>query len=91
VGASLERLVAFAATHSVPWVLGNHIEVSRQPHEPSVYRTVPHADERVLPFAPSKLLEIAAAVRAMGDAPKCEIYEDFVIHPTYLCAGDWNG
>ena len=44
-----------------------------------------------LPFAPSKLLEIAAAVRAMGDVPKCEIYENFVIHPTYLCTGDWNG
>jgi glyoxylase-like metal-dependent hydrolase (beta-lactamase superfamily II) len=91
VGASLERLVAFAETHSVSWVLGNHIEVSSQPHEPYVYRTVPHDDERVLHFLPSKLPEITGAVRAMGDAPTCEIYEDFVIHPTYLCAGDWNG
>ena len=56
-----------------------------------MYRTVPHDDERVLHFLPSKLPEITGAVRAMGDAPTCEIYEDFVIHPTYLCAGDWNG
>lgn len=86
-----ERLVAFEAVNAVTWVLGNHIEVSSQPHQPYVYRTVPHPDERVLQFAPSKLLEIARAMRAMGDAPRCEVFEDFVIHPTYLCDGDWDG
>ena len=53
--------------------------------------TVPHLDERVLPIAPSELTVILGAVRAMGDEPRCEIYEHFVIHPTYICASDWNG
>ena len=91
VGASLERLLAFAEAHPVSWVLGNLIEVSSQPYEPYVYRTVPHDDERALHFVPSKLLEITLAVCAMGDTPRCEVHEDFVIHPTYLCGGGWNG
>ena len=54
-------------------------------------RTIPHDDERALHFVPSKLLEITLAVRAMADTPRCEVHEDFVIHPTYLCGGGWNG
>jgi len=91
VVASIDRLVAFAAARPVAWVLGNHIEVSSEPYEPYMYGTLAHPDERALHFAPSKLREIARALHGMGDTPRCEVYDDFVIQPAYLCGFNWNG
>jgi glyoxylase-like metal-dependent hydrolase (beta-lactamase superfamily II) len=91
VATSLDRLVAFAAANPVSWVLGNHIEVSSRAREPYPYRTAAHPNERALHFAPTKLQEIADAVRAMGDTPRCEVHDYFVIQPTYLCGSGWNG
>lgn len=91
VTASLERLVRFAETHPVAWVLGNHIEMGGQPNVPYPYGTTAHPDERPLQLAPGILLEIAGAMRAMGDEPRCQVHDDFVIQPTFVCGSDWNG
>lgn len=91
VTASVDRLVAFAKSHPVDWVLGNHIEVSSQPVTPYVYGSEVHPDERALHLPSSTLDEIASAMRAMGDEPRCEVHDDFVIQPTFVCGFDWNG
>jgi hydroxyacylglutathione hydrolase len=91
VVASLDRLVAFAAANPVAWVLGNHIEVSAEPYTPYEYGTAAHPDERALHLPPTRLQEIARAAHGMGDTPRCEVYEDYVVQPTYVCGFDWNG
>ncbi|MEM1452202.1 MAG: MBL fold metallo-hydrolase [Planctomycetota bacterium] len=89
--ASLERLVTFARQNPVRWVLGCHIETSNTPFAPYRWGRAQHPDERRLEFAPSKLSDIYRAALSMGGAPECTIFEDFVIHPVYLCGITWNG
>ena len=87
---SLRRLAAFAAEHPVEWVLGCHIEMSAVPFGSYAWGTPAHPNEHVLQFRPEELIEIRDAAFAMGDTPTCRVFDDFVIHPVYLCGITWN-
>lgn len=88
---SIQKLVDWAATHPVEWVLGCHIEMSATPFGSFAYTTPVHPDEHVLQFHPRILAEILSASLGMGGDPQCEIFAEFVIHPVYKCGIKWNG
>jgi len=88
---SIRRLVNWAATHPVEYVLGCHIEMSADPGGSFAYGTQVHPNEHVLQFRPDILLKVYAAASAMGNQPACRIFDEFVIHPVYLCGIFWNG
>lgn len=88
---SMQRMVDWAASHPVRWVVGCHIEHSGMPFEPYAYGTTVHPREAPLHFAPEILTDILAAAESFGDVPECTIFEKFVIHPVYKCGITWNG
>ena len=89
--ASLERLVEFASTHPVQWLVGCHIETSNTPFEPYAYGTLTHPDEHQLQLDPSFLQGVLDAALEQNGDPECTIYDEFVIHPVYKCGITWNG
>lgn len=88
---SLARLTAFAAANPVEWVVGCHIEYSDTPGMPFAYGTPAHPNEHVLQFPPKILEDVYRAALDMGSTPECKIFDEFVIHPVYLCGIGWNG
>lgn len=88
---STARLVEFAGKHPVSYVLGNHIEFSTTPFGPYPWATAVHPSERKLEFDPDILRRVLIEALNMGGSPQCQIFTDFVIHPTFLCSGKWNG
>ena len=89
--ASMQRLVTFAVENPVKWVVGCHIEMGDTPGSPYQYTTLVQPDEHTLEFEPSILVDILQAAQRQGATPACTIYDEFVIHPVYLCGIGWNG
>jgi len=83
--ASVARLDDWAATHPVSFVLGCHVEMSDVPGVAYAYGTSVQPDEHPLRFPPSILSEVRAAAEAMGVTPECKVFDEFVIHPVWLC------
>ncbi|MFT4540562.1 MAG: hydroxyacylglutathione hydrolase [Planctomycetota bacterium] len=88
---SIRRLTHWANTHPVKWVLGCHIEFSDVPFVSYPYATAVQPNEHVLQFPASELVEIQEATESMWTNPQCQIFDEFVIHPVYLCGIMWNG
>jgi glyoxylase-like metal-dependent hydrolase (beta-lactamase superfamily II) len=88
---SIRRLVAFAREHPVEWVLGCHIEMSNTPKGSYAWGTSVHPDEHPLELDPSILPKILRAAEDMGANPQCKIFDEFVLHPVWLCGITWNG
>ncbi len=88
---SLRRLTLFAAANPVTWVLGCHIETSEDPFGSFAYGTTVHPNEHRLQFKPTILSTIYDAANSFLASPQCTIFEEFVIHPVYLCGIGWNG
>jgi hydroxyacylglutathione hydrolase len=80
---SVRRLAEFVATHPVSHVLGAHIEMTANPGVNYPYGRVYQPDEHVLQLAPSHVLELDAALTALGPTPPAApvVHDDFVIDP----------
>lgn len=89
--ASIQRLVDWAMTHPVKWVVGCHIETADTPFSPYAYTTLVQPDEHPVQFTPTILPKILHAALSQGGDPQCEIFDWFVIHPVYKCGIVWNG
>lgn len=79
--ASISFLVDFTETREVCAVLGTHIEMSTTPGEDYEFGVNHHPDERELLLTRATLLELHAAVQAMGDTPVRETHDDFIVFP----------
>jgi glyoxylase-like metal-dependent hydrolase (beta-lactamase superfamily II) len=77
----IDRVLAFTRTHPVSHILGAHIEMTGKPGELIEDEAPSHPDERALDLPPAALPELAAALAAMGDAPRQEPHADFVVFP----------
>lgn len=79
--SSIERIGDFASANGARGLLGGHIEMRSAAGQ--YYRSPDQTrgDERGLELDPSVLSEIAAAVRRMGDRPRVEGHDDFVLFP----------
>jgi glyoxylase-like metal-dependent hydrolase (beta-lactamase superfamily II) len=78
---SIDRVVAFTKTRHVSHILGNHIEMTRAPGEDYPMHAPNHPDERALELPYAALLELQAALHAMGDMPVRQIHSQFIIYP----------
>lgn len=81
--ASIQRLVDFAATRPVSFVLGAHIEMSSRPMEQFAFRSTHHPNEHPLELRIEHLLELHRAVSALGSTPRVEKRDHFVIFPIH--------
>lgn len=80
--ASIQRLVDFTASRPVKWVLGTHVEMKSTPFQSYPYGTTFQPLEHDLQLTRQHLLELNAAVQAMGSSPHVETHADFVIQPS---------
>lgn len=79
--ASVRRLDAFARTHPVSWILGAHVEMTARPREMYPLETTYQPEEHPLPLGPQHLHELAAAVEALGEVPRQDVYAAFILAP----------
>ena len=78
---SIDRVVAFTRGRHVSHVLGAHIEMSTQPGKDFVQGAPTHPDEHALALPYADLLELQAAVHAMGSTPVKDVHDDFIVFP----------
>jgi hydroxyacylglutathione hydrolase len=81
--ASVHRLAEFVASHPVSHVLGAHIEMTSTARVNYPYQTVYQPSEHVLELAAAHVLELDAALIALGASPPAGPvpHDDFVIDP----------
>ena len=86
--SSINRITGFAQQNPVTWVLGCHIEMTDTPFVPYDYGTFVQPDEHTLELDPAILLDLQAAVNAMGfdsNDAECQQLADLEIRPVYKC------
>ncbi|HTV18733.1 MAG TPA: MBL fold metallo-hydrolase [Polyangiaceae bacterium] len=81
--ASMRRLAEFVAAHPVSHVLGAHVEMTATPGVSYPYGTIFQPEEHALPLEAAHVLELDAALDALGPAPPTGpvAHADFVIDP----------
>lgn len=80
--ASTGRLVDFVnAGSSVSFVLGTHIEMTTTPGDDFPFGATQHPNEHALELSVDHLIELNAAVEAMGNNPVLETHDDFIVYP----------
>ena len=79
--ASIDRVADFTRSRTVAWILGNHIEMTQTPSRDYPMHFPTHPLEHRLELPAARLLELRAAVDAMGDLPRLEVHDDFIIYP----------
>jgi hydroxyacylglutathione hydrolase len=81
--ASMRRLAEFVAAHEVTHVLGAHIEMTSTPGVNYPYGSTFQPDEHVLELDAAHVVELDAALTALGPAPPAQpvAHDDFVIDP----------
>ncbi len=80
---SIARLVAFTSDKPVTWVMGNHIEMTSTPGVAYPYGTSVQPFEHTIQLGREHLLELDAAIQAMGSNPVQEVHDDFIIDPSF--------
>jgi glyoxylase-like metal-dependent hydrolase (beta-lactamase superfamily II) len=78
---SAARLAAFASTHRVSLVLGNHIEMKKTPGELYPLGTTFQPDEHALPLDEAIFAEWIEACAMVGDSPQRVVRDHFIIAP----------
>lgn len=78
---SIKRLVEFTATNNISTILGNHIEMSHNPGKDYPIQTMYQPEEHPLPLNVGHLKELSNALTKLGDQPKMEIHDSFIIYP----------
>ena len=79
--ATIDRVADFTASRQVAWILGNHIEMTQTPGRDYAMHTPSHPAEHRLELPYASLLELRTAVDAMGELPRLEVHDDFIIYP----------
>jgi glyoxylase-like metal-dependent hydrolase (beta-lactamase superfamily II) len=79
--ASVDRIADFTRTHPVRWILGAHVEMTREPGKDFAGGAPAHPDEHALELPYADLLELQAAVHRMGDTVQRDVHPDFIVQP----------
>lgn len=79
--SSVDRVAAYTRTLQVSWILGNHIEMTRNAGRDYAMHIPAHPDEHVLQLPYSALLELQKSVDQMGAQPRLDIHRDFLLYP----------
>jgi glyoxylase-like metal-dependent hydrolase (beta-lactamase superfamily II) len=78
---SIDRVVAFSRHNRPRHILGAHIEMNRSPGHDYADAAPTHPDEHALELSYADLLELHAAVHAMGDTLTHDVHDNFIIFP----------
>lgn len=79
---SIDRLVAFAATHRIRAALGTHIEMTRTPGRDYAQAASTHPDEHRLELPAESISVLHAGLTAPLDvAGQTQVHDDFIIAP----------
>ena len=78
---SVGRLFEFAKTHTISYILGNHIEMSTEPGIDYPTGTTFQPQEQKLPLTVDDLLELKLSLDKLGDKPSREVHDKFIIYP----------
>jgi hydroxyacylglutathione hydrolase len=81
---STQRLVDFTTSHKISYILGNHIEMSNQPKIDYPVGTTYQPNEASLNLKVKDLRLLNNALIKLGNTPKYEIYDKFIIAPIGL-------
>ena len=80
--ASVSRLAAFvAAGNPVEWILGAHIELTREPGRDYEMGADEHPYEHELPLDPAVLTELAEVLEEAGPEPARIVRDHFIVYP----------
>jgi hypothetical protein len=80
--ASIDRVVAFAATHKVRALLGAHIEMTQEKGRDYGHEAPTHPDEHRLEMSVAQLHALQQGFRARLDVPDTrQVHDDFIIVP----------
>jgi glyoxylase-like metal-dependent hydrolase (beta-lactamase superfamily II) len=79
--ASITRLFAFSKEHSVSFVMGNHIEMTRTKGVDYPTGTTYQPDEHPLPLKVEVLKELLTACERMNGKIVHEVHDEFIIVP----------
>jgi hydroxyacylglutathione hydrolase len=96
--ASLDALVAIAASHRVTHVMGCHIEMTRRPGRDYPIGSTYQPDEAVLQMTPAHLTTVRNAAFAVAARPGLHVFDDFRIFngschramPGYWARASWH-
>jgi glyoxylase-like metal-dependent hydrolase (beta-lactamase superfamily II) len=78
--ATVDRLLAWCATHPVSHLLGCHIEMSRTPGRDYLIRTSYQPDEPPLQLSVAQLRALRDAITTIDDRPGVHRFDDFVVY-----------
>ena len=78
---SIRSLLEFTRTRPVSHIFGTHIEMSSQPGRDYPIGTRYQPDEHPLQLGLSHLVELHQALLAIGDEPRVEVHDSFIIVP----------
>jgi len=86
--ATLDRLVAFCATHEVTWVMGCHVEMTDKPYRDYPIGATYQPRERALPMTVAQLTALRDATVQVCGRRGMHRFEDFIVFydPTGLAA-----
>ena len=79
--ASIQRLTSFVEEREVRHILGSHIEMSSEPGIDFPLGSVEHPNEHRLELGPQHLTELNNVLVGMGEQPRREVRDDFIVHP----------
>jgi glyoxylase-like metal-dependent hydrolase (beta-lactamase superfamily II) len=79
--ASIDRVAAFTKGRRVSHVMGAHIEMTREAGKDYAQAAPAHPAEHALELPYADLLELQAAVHAMGDTARRDVHPDFIVFP----------
>ena len=78
---STQRLTDFTNNHKISNILGNHIEMTKNPGIDYPTGTTYQPDEHILPLKVKDLHILNNALERLGENPKYEIHDNFIIYP----------
>ena len=79
---SIKRLVDFSNTHSIRYILGNHIEMTATLGKDYPIGTTYQPEEQQLPLFKKDLDELHEALEQLGEIPERKVHHKFIIYPT---------
>jgi len=78
---SIKRLVKFTDNYEISTILGNHIEMTQTPGVDYPMGNIYQPNEHELPLSVLELKELSGSLTKLGDKPKKEIHDSFIIYP----------
>ena len=78
---SIKLLLQFSRENKITQLIGNHIEMATRKGIDYPVGSTYQPDEHVLPLTIAQLKELDIALDRLGDLPKLEVHDDFIIYP----------